>query len=57
MEMKENSYFYATNIYPAMKKSIAFFTFLCLTVGTISAKGLIDTQKLEYSIPYIPKSK
>ena len=35
-----------------MKKLITFFAFLCLAVGTTSAK--IDTKKLEYTIPYIP---
>ena len=35
-----------------MKRLIVFIAFLCLAVGTTSAK--IDTKKLEYSIPYIP---
>ena len=35
-----------------MKKSVAFFAFLCLAAGVASAK--IDTKKLEYPIPYIP---
>ena len=46
-----------------MKKLIAFFTFMCLAVGTTGAKNFegsyakIDTKKLEYTIPYIPVEK
>ncbi|MBO4656665.1 MAG: glycoside hydrolase N-terminal domain-containing protein, partial [Bacteroidales bacterium] len=50
-----------------MKKLIAIIAFLCLAVGTTSAKGFlknlpegsskIDTKKLEYTIPYIPVEK
>ena len=35
-----------------MQKLTVFLSFLCLAVGTVSAK--IDTKKLEYTIPYIP---
>ena len=47
-----------------MKKLIALIAFLCLAVGSTSAKGFqknlgntvnkIDTKKIEYPIPYIP---
>ena len=47
-----------------MKKTIAFFAFLCLALGSTGAKGLLDNpegssaqieiKKLEYAIPYIP---
>ncbi len=49
-----------------MKKSIAFFAFLCLAMGTTTGKPMdnpegssatIDTKKLEYAIPYIPVEK
>ena len=41
-----------------MKKSIVFFTFLCLAAGNPEMSyAKIDTQKLEYSIPYIPVEK
>ena len=46
-----------------MKKSITLLAFLCLAVGTTSAKDIhstegvdskIEIKKLEYAIPYIP---
>ena len=50
-----------------MRKSITFFTFLCIALVTTSSKGYqnnpdesyakIETKKLEYSIPYIPVEK
>ena len=49
-----------------MKKSITLLAFLCLAVGTTSAKDIhstegvdskIEIKKLEYAIPYIPVEK